>query len=59
MAVRKGTQSRRREVRGVYLWTAFNTSVREEINLKSPAEHHGVGMKHLDHDLTLGKATKR
>lgn len=43
----------------MYLWTAFNTSVRGEINLKSPAEHHGVGMKHLDHDLTLGKATKR
>lgn len=59
MAVRKDTESRRREVRVVYLWTAFNKSVREEINLKSPAEHHGVGMKHLDHDLTLGKATKR
>lgn len=40
--------------RYIHLWTAFNTSAREEINLKSPTEHHGV-----DHDLTLGKATKR
>lgn len=59
MAVRNAIEGRRREVGAVYLWTVFNTSVREEINLKSTAEHHRVGMKHLDHDLTWRKTTKR